>query len=64
MSETIPGGVYENADGKGYHDAHGNPVKGAVADKAEAQAEKDQAEADKAFRTMTGQEPAKKAAKK
>lgn len=26
MAETIPGGVYKNAVGDGYHDAHGNPV--------------------------------------
>lgn len=26
MAETIPGGCYQNADGSGYHDAHGIPV--------------------------------------
>ena len=26
MAETIPGGCYKDAQGDGYHDAHGNPV--------------------------------------
>lgn len=26
MADTIPGGIYKNAQGDGYHDANGNPV--------------------------------------
>ena len=26
MAETIPGGWYKDAEGDGYHDAHGKPV--------------------------------------
>jgi hypothetical protein len=26
MAETIPGGCYKDAEGDGYHDAHGKPV--------------------------------------
>ncbi len=27
MTETIPGGCYKDAQGDGYHDANGNPVR-------------------------------------
>lgn len=31
--ETIPGGCYKDAEGDGYHDAHGNPVSKANVEK-------------------------------
>ena len=27
MATTSPGGIYRNARGEGYHDAHGNPAE-------------------------------------
>jgi len=41
---TVPGGVYGNANGEGFHDAHGNPVTEDGKPIAEGDAADDEAE--------------------
>lgn len=45
LDETVPGGVYQNAAGTGYHNAHGQPVSesGAVLSAEQARAQADEA---------------------
>ena len=44
MAETVPGGIYKDAQGEGFHNANGQPVKPAEARKLQGEAEDVQSE--------------------